>query len=150
MVDQATRPPRRDFQCEEEHEMSKMTFKLTRRAAIGVAVSAAILGWTVPAQARVARIVVDTTTAISGQPYQTLTGRAFGELDPNDAHNTLITDINLAPKNSNGKVEYIATFFIVKPVDMSLASGLLWHDVPNRGGRITISSDLRNSHDVGL
>src|SRR3989441_10544411 len=33
---------------------------------------------------------------------------------------------------------------------MSLASGLMWHDVPNRGGRITIAADLRNSHDVGL
>src|SRR6185369_9477441 len=69
---------------------------------------------------------------------------------PLDSHNTLITDIALAPKNANGKVEYIASFFIVKPVDMSQASGLLWHDVPNRGGRITITSDLRNSHDVGV
>ena len=83
-------------------------------------------------------------------PYQTLTGRAFGELDPNDPNNKLITDIALAPRNPNGKVEYVASFFIVKPVDMSQSSGLMWHDVPNRGGRITISSDLRNSHDVGI
>src|SRR5438874_1497080 len=33
---------------------------------------------------------------------------------------------------------------------MTQASGLMWHDVPNRGGRITITPDLRNSHDVGL
>ena len=26
----------------------------------------------------------------------------------------------------------------------------MWHDVPNRGGRITITPDLRNLHDVGL
>src|SRR5439155_10684014 len=38
----------------------------------------------------------------------------------------------------------------VKPVDMSKSSGLLWHDVPNRGGRITISSDLRTQGDVGV
>ena len=38
----------------------------------------------------------------------------------------------------------MASFFIVKPVDMSQSSGLMWHDVPNRGGRITISADLRN------
>src|SRR5207247_1749395 len=50
----------------------------------------------------------------------------------------------------NGNVEYSATCSIVKPVDMSLSSGLMWHDVPNRGGRITITPDLRNSHDVGL
>src|SRR2546430_12760317 len=123
--------------------------KLCRRSAlVGVTLAAALLALAPPSQARVTRIIIDATASLSGQdiPYQTLTGRAFGELDPNDAHNTLITDINLAPKNANGKVEYIATFFIVKPVDMSLASGLLSHDMPNRCGRITSSSDLRNSN----
>ena len=26
----------------------------------------------------------------------------------------------------------------------------MWHDVPNRGGRITISGDLRAQRDIGL
>ncbi|HEY6853501.1 MAG TPA: hypothetical protein VI139_04585, partial [Gemmatimonadales bacterium] len=82
--------------------------------------------------------------------YETITGRAFGELDPLDPHNGEITDLNLAPKNANHKAEYVASFFIVKPVDMSKSSGLMWHDVPNRGGRVTISSDLRAQGDVGL
>ena len=67
--------------------------------------------------------------------YETLAGRAFGELDPNDPHNAIITDIRLAPRNANGKVEYVASFFLVKPIDMSKSSRLMWHDVPNRGGR---------------
>ena len=123
-----------------------------KRVLVGAMAGAALLAVVPPAQARVTRIVIDATGTQSGQdiPYQTLTGRAFGELDPNDPHNTLITDIALAPRNPNGKVEYVASFFIVKPVDMSQSSGLMWHDVPNRGGRITISSDLRNSHDVGI
>ena len=62
----------------------------------------------------------------------------FGELDPNDAHNRIITDIQLAPRNANGKVEYVASFFLVKPIDLSKSSRLMWHDVPNRGGRLTI------------
>src|SRR4030095_13558304 len=113
---------------------------------------AAMLALLPSVDARVTRIVVDATGTQSGQdiPYETITGRAFGELDPNDSHNELITDINIAPRNANGKVEYIASFFIVKPVDLSQSSGLVWHDVPNRGGRITISSDLRNSHDIGI
>jgi hypothetical protein len=119
---------------------------------VGAIASAILMAWGSSSEARVTRIIIDATGTLTGQdiPYQTLTGRAFGELDPNDSHNTIITDIQSAPKNANGKVEYVATFFIVKPVDMSQSSGLLWHDVPNRGGRITISSDLRNSHDVGL
>jgi hypothetical protein len=100
----------------------------------------------VPASARVVRFVIDTKTSPafggatfgSAGQYETLAGRVFGELDPNDPLNAIIQDIQLAPRNANGKVEYTATFFIVKPIDMSKASGLLWHDVPNRGGRVTI------------
>ena len=116
-------------------------------ALIGAAVLAAA-----PTHARVTKIVIDQTTSTGGSdiPYEILIGRAFGEIDPNDSHNTIITDIGLAPVNGNGKATYVASFTITKPVDMSQSSGLLWHDVPNRGGRITISNDLRRSHDVGV
>jgi len=127
--------------------------ELFRKSALtGVIAAAALLAWAPPSQARVTRIIIDAgPTALAGDAtYQTLTGRAFGELDSNDPQNALITDIALAPKNANGKVEYIASFFIVKPVDMAQASGIMWHDVPNRGGRITITSDLRGQKDVGL
>src|SRR5438552_8048744 len=122
------------------------------RTPLAAALAAAFAVWGPSADARVTKIVIDrAATPLAGDAtYETITGRAFGELDPMDSHNAIITDIALAQRNANGKVEYIATFFIVKPVDMSLSSGLMWHDVPNRGGRITISPDLRNSHDVGL
>ena len=87
----------------------------------------ALLAWAPPTQARVTRIVVDTKTspAFGGQSfgaagqYETIAGRAFGELDPDDPHNAIIQDIDLAPRNANGNVEYVATFFLVKPIDMS-------------------------------
>ncbi|PYR25137.1 MAG: hypothetical protein DMF92_21115, partial [Acidobacteria bacterium] len=118
----------------------------------------ALLACVSPAQARVKKIVVDKKVSpafdgasfgAAGQ-YETLAGRAFGELDPNDPHNAVITDIRLAPKNANGKVEYVATFFLVKPIDMSKSSHLMWEDVPNRGGRITIVVAERNEGDIGL
>ncbi len=126
--------------------------QLFRRSALVGVAAAVSLAWTPPSDARVTRIIIDAgpTPLAADATYQTLTGRAFGELDPLDPHNDLITDIALAPRNARGKVEYIASFFIVKPVDMSQASGLMWHDVPNRGGRITITSDLRGQKDVGL
>ena len=97
------------------------------------------------------KIVIDARAPLAADAtYETITGRAFGELDPNNSHNLLITDIGNPLAKTNGKVEYVATFFIVKPLDMSRASGLMWHDVPNRGGRITISSDLRAQGDIGL
>lgn len=47
-------------------------------------------------------------------------------------------------------VEYMATFQLVKPTDMSKSSRLMWHDVPNRGGRITIVPAERMTGDIGL
>lgn len=122
---------------------------MTRTTLIAAAVA---MTFSPQTDARVTRIVVDATATLAGQPipYQTLTGRAFGELDPADPHNADITDLALAPRNAGGKVEYVATFHIVKPVVLSQSSGLMWHDVPNRGGRITITSDLRTQGDVGL
>jgi hypothetical protein len=83
-------------------------------------------------------------------PYETLAGRAFGELDPNDPRNAVITDIKLAPRNARGMVEYVASFFLAKPVDMSKSSRLMWQYVPNRGGRVNIGADERNFGDIGL
>ena len=119
--------------------------------AAGVAISST-------AQARVTKIVIDAkvSPAFNGASfgsagqYETLAGRAFGELDPNDAHDAIIQDIKLAPRNARGMVEYTASFQITKPIDMSKASHLMWHDVPNRAGRLTINPIERGFGDIGV
>jgi hypothetical protein len=125
--------------------------------AAGVSVLAATAAAS-DANARVTKIVIEkkTSPAFNGAmfsnagQYEILVGKAYGELDPKDPHNRIIQDIDLAPRNAKGNVEYTATFQIVKPVDMSKASRLMWHDVPNRGGRLTIVPTERNFGDVGL
>ena len=117
-----------------------------------------VLAMAATAQARVTRIAIekkvspafDGASFGSAGQYETLAGKAFGELDPNDPHNAVIQDIKLAPRNARGMVEYTATFQIVKPVDMSKASHLMWHDVPNRAGRLTIVPIERANGDIGL
>jgi hypothetical protein len=133
----------------------RVTRALRRLPWLGVAVA---LVWAGPARAEVRKITIDrkVSPAFDGQSfssagqYETLAGRAFGELDPDDPHNAIITDIRLAPRNANGNVEYVATFYLVKPIDMSKSSRLMWHDVPNRGGRVTIPVAERNVGDIGL
>ena len=128
-----------------------------RSTAIAAVIVAAVLGWTPSADARVTRIVIDAVVspAFDGQAfgaagaYETIAGRAFGELDPRHDRNAIIQDIELA-RDPDGKVRYVATFFLVKPMDMAKSSGLLWHDVPNRGGRITLAPDSRREGDIGL
>lgn len=102
-------------------------------------------------EARVTRIVIDSTPPVAGGAiaYETLRGRAFGELDPNDAKNAVITDIQLG-KDVDGKVRYETSFTVTKPVDLSKASGFTWHDVPNRGGGIVIVQTERDLGDIGL
>ena len=113
-----------------------MKNKTTLRLLGVVAATAAL--WTAgPAQARVTRIVIDEIKALpllsaNGLAYEQIAGRAFGELDPKAAANRIIQDIELA-KGADGRVRYVASFVLTKPQDLSKASGLLWHDVPNRG-----------------
>jgi hypothetical protein len=92
-------------------------------------------------QAEVTQIVIDSTAPAFGGAtignagtYTLVSGRVFGSLDPNDPHNAIIQDIALAPTNKQGKAGYIATFQLAMPSNLSLASGLLIYEVPNRGG----------------
>jgi hypothetical protein len=128
-------------------------YTLLGRLTSAMLVSVAVVAWATTTHARVTRIVIDRIQSLDdpGQqiPYETIAGRAFGELDPRDRLNSIITDIQLGT-DPDGKVRYVTTFFLVKPVDMTKASGLSWHDVPNRGGRITINPIERNFGDVGL
>jgi len=48
--------------------------------------------------------------------YEKLRGTAYGELDPLDPRNEVITDIKLAPVNERGMVEYSMDIFILKPI----------------------------------
>ena len=113
---------------------------------------AAILACTVSLQARVTRIVIDhrDSPAFKGQSfgsagsYERLTGHFYGELDPKDPLNAIITDLALAPRNQHGKVEYSATFSLAKPLDLSKTSGVLIYEVPNRG-RVALAGAATNA-----
>jgi Alpha/beta hydrolase domain len=132
--------------------------KIIAKPALALAAGAALATFATAAQARVTKIVIDNqvSPAFNGAsfgsagPYETVAGRAFGELDPNDPHNAIIQDIKLAPRNAHGMVEYTASFQLVKPIDMSRSSRLMWHDVPNRSGRVTIGPLERATGDIGL
>jgi hypothetical protein len=111
-----------------------------------IAISGAAVCWASPSEAFVNQIVIDSTNTATycpiplgsstpGSPvaYTIYTGRIFGELNPNDSHNSIITDINLAPR-TQGHVTYIANFSIVTPTDPASRNGLMIYEVSNRGG----------------
>ena len=69
------------------------------RVALAIlSVGSALAATAPPAAARVTRIVIDDVKPVDLAPgettaYEQVSGRAFGELDPRDEKNAVITDI---------------------------------------------------------
>src|SRR3989475_2607987 len=77
------------------------------------------------AEARVTRMVVTSREVVangmsfgSTGPYEKLRGTVFFEVDPAEPHNAVVFDLDKAPRNDHGVVEFSADFFILKPVDL--------------------------------
>ena len=129
---------------------------LLRRAVAGTFAAGALI----VASAGDARIVSVTmsapTVAFGGYSwpgvgrYVKITGVAYAEVDPADARNAIIADINLAQaqsapgqpgKTPSGKVAYLLNFYILKPENLAAVSpalngyGKMMYEPPNRGGK---------------
>jgi hypothetical protein len=91
-------------------------------------------------QAQVTRFVVERTESLGPDGAERLSGHVYGEVDPKLPLNAIITDLDFAPRNGRGMVEYVSTFTIVKPADMANASGVLLWVASNRG-RMNLTAD---------
>ena len=94
------------------------------------------------AHARITRIqITKTEPAFGGAnfgevgPYERLIGQAFGEVNPKAPGNALIQDIELAPRNARGMVEYVTDLEILRPVNQSKSNGILFFNIINRGNK---------------
>ncbi len=67
--------------------------------------------------------------------YVRIKGVARGMLDPAAPGNAGIVDLDHAPKNARGLVDYATDFDIIRPKDPARGSGILVYDVPNRGSK---------------
>ena len=65
--------------------------------------------------------------------YEKIRGTAYGEIDPSDPQNTVITDIEFAPINRRGMIEYSMDIFILKPKDLDKGNHRILFDFNNRG-----------------
>ena len=70
-------------------------------------------------------------------------------LDPKAAINQRIVDLNLAPRNAKGEVEFTADFFMLKPSDPKKGNHRLFYEVGNRGGKSMLGyfQKAKNSKD---
>ena len=62
--------------------------------------------------------------------YERLKGVARGQLDPSAPQNSEIVDLEKAPRNARGLVEYEVDLDILRPVDPALGNGVLFYGSP--------------------
>lgn len=91
-------------------------------------------------EARVVRFVVESTRPFadgksfgSAGPFVRLEGTVSFEVDPKDPLNALIVNLDKAPRNANGRVEFRTRFVIIKPADMARGNQKIWYGINNRG-----------------
>jgi Alpha/beta hydrolase domain len=103
---------------------------------------AALLWFAASAEGRVVRVEVTSRTDVQdGKPfasagaYEKITGRVYFAVDPANAHNRQIIDLDKAPRNARDEVEFSADVYLLKPKDMSKGNGSVLFEVSNRGGK---------------
>jgi hypothetical protein len=79
--------------------------------------------------------VLDGKAFGAAGPYEKLVGYVHFELDPDLPQNRGVVDLALAPRNSRGKVEARADFYLLKPVDPRRGNGRLFYEAGNRGSK---------------
>src|ERR1700719_140643 len=72
--------------------------------------------------------------------YVRIKGVARGMLDPDAPAHAGIVDLDKAPRNAKGLVEYATDFDILRPKDPLRGSAILVYDVPNRGAKRIFSA----------
>ena len=90
-------------------------------------------------------------------PYERVVGRVRFAVDPRLPANRAITDIDLAPRNAEGRVECSSDMYVLRPVDPARGNGTVLFEVGNRGRKGLLdtfnmarpSLDPRTAEDFG-
>jgi len=98
-----------------------------------------------PAAAEVTRIDIESREVVAdgmdfgeSGPYEKLAGVMRFAWDPADEANQAVVDLELAPRNEQGRVEATANFMVLQPVDPARRRGVGLLEVSNRGGKASL------------
>lgn len=98
-----------------------------------------------PLNARVTQLeIIETIPIANGKKfgdigaYEKISGIAYFEIAPDHKRNKTIADINRAPVNANGNIEFSAEFEILRPVNSQKASGVLFIETPSQGQKLSL------------
>ena len=126
---------------------------MLRSSTLGLII---LLFCSLDAAASVTRLRIERReTVLNGRPfgaagpYEKIVGKVDFALDPARPQNRGIVDLNLAPKNAQGLVEFSADFYLLKPIDPARGNGRLFYEAGNRGTKriLPVFQDAANSAD---
>jgi len=71
----------------------------------------------------------------SAGAYEKIVGKVYFAVDPANPNNKIIADIDKAPRNAEGKVEFAADVYLLKPKKLERGNGTALYEVSNRGNK---------------
>jgi hypothetical protein len=92
--------------------------------------------------AAVVRVEVTARTDLGKTGYEQIAGRLHYEIDPVLPGNAIIADVGLAPVNAAGRVSFSSDLRLLKPRDAARSNGAAWFEIPNRGGKASLSTAM--------
>jgi hypothetical protein len=98
-------------------------------------------------EARVVRLRIERREPVlsgrafgSAGPYEKLVGKVDFAVDPRLRQNRAVVDLERAPANARGEVEFSADFYLLTPVNPARGNGRLIYEVGNRGGKSLLAT----------
>src|SRR5215471_8160863 len=85
------------------------------------------------ARAAVTKVEISERSDLTVAGAERIAGKVYFALDPKNPANRAIVDLDRAPKNAQGLVEFSADLIMVRPKDAVKRNGTLLMEVSNRG-----------------
>jgi hypothetical protein len=105
-----------------------------------VYVLAALVAVASVAYGEVTKVDVTSRKAVGTSGYEKIVGTAHFAVNPKDPHNRVIADIDKAPVNASGLVEFSGDVVILRPLDAAKSNGVALVDVVNRGRKTIMTT----------
>lgn len=105
--------------------------------------------------AEVTRVEIARRTDLGLSGYEKIVGTIHFAVDPKDPHNKIIADLDKAPVNASGRVEFSSDLYILRP-KAPRGNGAALVDILNRGNKVALngfnrggSPDPATDNDLG-
>lgn len=117
---------------------------------------AAISSLAAGVSAEVTGVDIARRSTVGASGYEKIVGTVRFTVDPKNPRNKVIADIDKAPVNAAGWVEFSADLYVLRPLDASRSNGVALVEVVNRGRKLALggfdrggSNDPETEADLG-